>query len=609
MTREGGREAALSVFCGRGQETRLLQRIGRLVEMKRVLLIALAAAAVAVAAPGTAAAGVCGLPDTKPLWIDYGAPQLGHLFGRPGVIVAGSGEGYPAQMRARGAQTIHWDNYLTRRVGTPSAPADRALLRERADRLFDFAVLTTGCQTPWIAINELFGASVPTPWTPTTTRYRENVLEWVRLLAARGAKPILLVSSDPFTGGEAAQWWRDVAAVADIVLQKYFNAPAVHRAGPVLGSRRMRTSIRQSAAKLFAINIPPSKLGFMLAFQTRPGTGGREGLKPASAWFEVAKLQAFAARQVARELSIAHVWSWGWGVFNEAGSDPDKQGAACVWLWARDPTLCNAPRYVEDFDADRREGQIDLPAGVRCALGDETITANEIGDLTRLTRDPEVALSALFARLVEAKEAAVGPDDVLAAERTIVSRRFGGNGAGYAGALARGRATRAVARGIVGDELRRRSIQARLTVPPPSSAQLAELQQTYGTVLAREVEVEPAPSWLSGGRGVALALDAPTEVFTAPLGRVVTVRTFEGVFRVRALADAAPLAAIPAASARPAISRALRAAAQADRYHGWTALKQKTALDQLRCVGDRLPQVGAVELTSYLPFLTLTEAG
>ncbi len=314
--------------------------------MKKLVLIALAAAALAAAAPGSATAAACGLPDTKPLWIDFGAPALGHLFGRPGVIVAGSGDGYPAQMRSRGAQTIHWDNYLRSRVGTPSAPADPDVLKARADRLYDFAVLTTGCATPWIAINELFGASVPTPWTPTTTRYRQNVLEWVRLLAARGAKPLLLISSDPFTGGEAAQWWRDVAAVSDLVIEKYFNAPAVHRAGPVLGSRRMRTSMRQAASKLFAINIPPSKLGFMLAFQTRPGSGGREGLKPASAWFEVAKLQALAAKQVSRELSIAHIWSWGWGVFNEAGSDPDKQGAACVWLWARDPRLCNAPRHV-----------------------------------------------------------------------------------------------------------------------------------------------------------------------------------------------------------------------------------------------------------------------
>jgi hypothetical protein len=577
--------------------------------MKRALLIALAAAAAFAAAPGTAGAGVCGLPDTRPLWIDFGAPQLGHLFGRPGVIVAGSGVGYPAQMRSRGAQTIHWDNYLRSRVGTPSAPADPSVLAERARRLYEFAVTTTGCETPWIAMNELFGASVPTPWTPTTQRYRENVLTWARLLAQRGAKPILLVSSEPYTAGEAAQWWRDVAAVADIVLQKYFNAPAVHRAGPVLGSRRMRTSMRQTAGKLFSINIPPSKLGFMLAFQTRPGTGGREGLKPASAWFEVAKLQAFAAKQVARELSIAHIWSWGWGVFNQAGSDPDKQHAACVWLWARDPRLCNARRHVPDFDPDRREGQIDLGGGIRCTLGEEAITTNAIGELARLTRDPEVAVSALFARLVESGKATVGPHQILAAERTVIARRFGGSTAAYLAALRRGRATRGVARGIIGDELRRRAIQSRLTVPSPSSAQLEELQLTYGSLLAREVEVEPAPSWLPDGRGVALALDAPAQVFSAPLGGVITIRTFEGVFRVRALADTTPLAAIPVNSARPAIRRALRAAAQADRYHTWTALEQKRALDRLGCVRDRLPQVAAVELTSYLPFLTLTEAG
>jgi hypothetical protein len=575
--------------------------------MKKVLLIALAVAGFGAAAPASAVAGLCGLPDTKPLWIDYGTPELADIFGRPGIVVAGSGDGYPAQMRARGAQTIHWDMYLNRRVGTPSKPADPDVLAERAARVYDFAVLTTGCQTPWIAMNELFGASVPSPWTPTTARYRQNVLEWARLLARKGAKPVLLVSSDPFTSGETAQWWRDVAEVADIVIQKYFNAPAVHRAGPELGSRRMRTSMRQAASKLFAINIPPSKLGFMLAFQTRPGSGGREGLKPKSAWFEVAKLQALAAKQVARELGIAHIWSWGWGVFNEAGKDPDKAGAACVWLWARNPSLCDAPEIVGDFDDDLRAGQIDLPAGVRCALGDRTITTNQIGELARLTRDPEVAFSVLFARLVESREAAVGADDVLRAERTIIGRRFGG-GPTYVQALLRARATRAVARAIIGDELRRRAIQARLTVPGPSGAQLAEFQATYGAELAREVEVEPAPSWLPDGRGVALSIDAPPQVFTAPLGRWSTVRAFEGIFRVRPRADTAPLAGVPFASVRPGIARALRHAAQADAFHGWTALKQKAALDQVRCIRDRLPQVGGIELTSYLPFLTLTEA-
>ena len=76
--------------------------------------------------------------------------------------------------------------YLTSRVGTPSAPADPAGLPAKADRVFDFAVLSAGCPDPVIAMNEPFGASTPTPWTPTIARYRQNVLEWARLLKAKG---------------------------------------------------------------------------------------------------------------------------------------------------------------------------------------------------------------------------------------------------------------------------------------------------------------------------------------------------------------------------------------------------------------------------------------
>jgi hypothetical protein len=303
--------------------------------VRRALLILLAAVAFA-ALSRPAAAAPCGLPDAKPLWVDFGAPELLARFGRPGVVVAGSGAEYPAKARALGAKTVAWDMYLSARVGTPMAPAEPGLLPARADRYFDFAVLSAGCPDPVIGMNELFGASTPTPWTPTTARYRANVLEWARLLKAKGGHPVLLVSSEPFTGGDAGGWWRELAEVADIALEKYFNAPAIHRAGPELGSRRMRTSMRDSLAKLFAVGVPPSKLGVVLAYQTRRGTGGREGLEPAGAWFEVAKLQALAAKQVARELGIAQVWSWGWGFFNEQARDPDKLGAACVWLWARD---------------------------------------------------------------------------------------------------------------------------------------------------------------------------------------------------------------------------------------------------------------------------------
>jgi hypothetical protein len=575
--------------------------------LKKLFLILLAASAAVVAAPSEAAAAPCALPESRPLWIDYGAPDLEQVFAKPGVVVGGSGIGYPARMRAAGASTVYWDMYLNTRVGTPSAPANPALLSERANRLFDFAVATLECDTPWIVMNELFGASVPMPWTPTQAQYRANVLQWVRLLAARGARPILLVSSEPFTGGDAAAWWRDIAQVSDIVLEKYFNAPAVHKAGPELGSRRMRTSMRQSVAKLNAVHIPGSKIGVMLAFQTARGAGGREGLQPASAWFEVAKLQALAARQVARELALAHVWSWGWGVFNEAGRDPDKAGAACVWLWTRDPKLCDAPAQYR-FDTDTREGQIDLAPRVRCAYGAQTITTNEIGELGRVTGDAELALATLYARLVERAEAPVSTAEVLAAERAVVAMRFGGSRSAYIASLGRARASLAVARALLADELRRRKLTARLRVRTPSAAHLAEFQRTHGALLAREVEVSPAPSWLPSGRGLALATDAPAGLFRLADGASSSLRTLGGVLSIRPLGETTPLAAVPFATARAAIARVLREAARREAYHARALRRQEAALAKLRCVRDRLPAVGAADLTTYLPFLALSEA-
>ena len=575
--------------------------------MKKPLLIALVAAAALAGAPAPAAAAPCVVPVTKPLWIDYGAPHLESVFGRQGVVVAGSGSIYPARMRAAGATTVFWDNYLNRRIGTPSVPADASVLAQRANSLVDFAVTSLGCETPWIVMNELFGASTPTPWTPTTSRYRANMIQWARLLAARGAKPILLVSSDPYTGVDAAPWWRELATVSDIVVEKYFGAPSIHKAGPELGSRRMRTSMRRAASKLFAMNIPASKVGFMLAFQTSRGSGGREGLEPESAWFEVAKLQALAARQVSRELGTAYVFSWGWGVFNEAGNDPDKAGAACVWLWARDTDLCDAPARYR-FDGNLRAGQIDLPAGVRCALGDETVTTNEIGELARVTGDPELALSALFARLVEQRTAQVTPKDVLVAERAILVRRFGGMRGPYLTALTKAKATIAVARGAIGDELRRRTLAARLAPRrAPSAAEVAASLGTYGNVLVRELELDPAPRWLPSGRGVVLPTELPASAFAVVTGRFFTINTFDGVLRVRAVGETTPLAALPVEKVRPAVVRALRSAAKADAYRDWTWRRQHAGLDELRCVRDRLPTVGAVELTGFLPFLSLNE--
>ena len=40
-----------------------------------------------------------------------------------------------------------------------------------------------------------------------------------------------------------------------------------------------------------------------------------------------------------------------------------------------------------------------------------------------------------------------------------------------------------------------------------------------------------------------------------------------------------------------------------DGYAAWAEQRQERALDEIRCVRDRLPTIGTVPLTSWMPFL------
>jgi hypothetical protein len=577
--------------------------------------LAVGAAVVAVLAwPGTSQAALsCGLPEAQPTWIDFADGSVSfwqERFARPGVVVATGGTGLAAEARTAGAGTVHWDMYLRKRVGTPSEPADPALMEKRADSLFDYAVSVSGCQTPLIALNELWGASLPTPLTPTAERYRANVLRFVTRLSERGGRPALLVSSEPFTGGDAAVWWRAIGAVSDLVLENYANANLIWREGPVDGSRRLRVRHRQSAAKLFAVGVPASRIGIMVGFQTGPGAGGREGLRPRSRWFSVAKWHTLAVKQVAKELRLAHVWSWGWAQRNERSNDPDKTYAACVWLWARDASLCDAPTILgRELDADTKTGQLDhLSSGTRCVYGSTPLTATSVAALAKVTRDRELALTALVVRSIERERARISPSDALAMERRVVRARFGGNVAAYRSALAEAGASPAVARGIMGDELRWHEIVEGLSFARISSGEVARFRATFAPVLAREVTVTPAPSWLPEGRGVALATSAPEVVFRVATGKPTTIRTAEGVFVVEARDDTTALGALPVDLARVAVTRELRAERRADAYGAWTIRMQRSAESKLVCERDRLPELGVVTLSAFTPFLSLHEA-
>jgi hypothetical protein len=575
----------------------------------RKSLLVLVAVAAALALPGQARAiGQCGLPSSQPWWIDFGVLELEPLLAKPGVIAGVSSGTFPQRLREAGAKTVYWDMYLNSRVGTPTQPRTLEYAVDRANKLFDFAAGQSGCEKPLIALNELFGAHLETPWTPTTTRYRENVLAFLKTLSDRGARPFLLISTTPYTASdEAAAWWREAARYADLVPEAYFGAPSLWAQGPVVGSRRLRVGMRDKLSRFLAIGIPASKLGVVLGFQTGRGAGGREGLQPREAWFEVVKWQALAAKQISQEYGIGSIWSWGWATYSAAATDPDKVDAACVYFWTRSPALCDGPAVAgPDFNASLTEGQIRVPAGRRCTFGRRGISNAQLAALGKLTGDPEVAFTALHARLAESPYAPVRTSRVLAAERAVISLRFGGSRGAYASALVQAGATVSLARGILADELRRFDVARTMRARTPRAREVSTFYYSYADLPTRLVEAKPGPWWLGGKtRGLAIGGIAPEHVLGLAEGRMQTLRLVEGAVRVKPLGETQPLGSVPLEQARGAISAALRAFARRAAFEAWTVARQESLLKTAICTRDELPTAGTIRLTSYLPFLSL----
>jgi hypothetical protein len=555
----------------------------------------------------------CTLPGQAPYWFDYvdGFVPFWRMFARSGVIAAVPNLILPGQIRDLGGLTVYFDPHLTNRVGQPSAPADPAKLDAGIDTFWRYVANSTHCSNSVIAENELYGAGLASPWSPTTTQYRANVLHFLTRLHDLGGQPWLLVNSTPYTAGEAGDWWRAVAQVAGIVREVYFPAPLISKQGPVLGSRTLRSSFRRAMLDLTLLGIPTSKLGLFLGFQTTRGSGGREGLRPATAWFETVKLQALAAKQVAKELKLNSIWSWGWAEYSTTPGelDKDKAKAACVYLWTRNPELCNGPSAAgRKFDRSRTEGQLSLPGNIRCRLTNAgAVRWSAIKPLVSLTGDPDAGFTAAYERLIEQRLAHVTPRDVLAAERSIIAARFGGSRGAYRAAIAGAHTSLGVARGAIGDELRRARIESRLSVSRPSAGAVSEFQSTYGDLQARLVQADSRAPWLGGLKtGYALASNAPGPVMVVPTQRWSDVWSPLGTVRVRPLAAPVPLGSVPLGRSRASIRAALAAQARDARYPSWIAAQETRELAEAVCWRDQLPAPGEIDLTEYLPFLSLT---
>jgi hypothetical protein len=583
--------------------------------VKRLGVLAAAALALALTggtnAPAQQLQANCVLATQTPVWLDFadGSVPFWKLFAKPGVVALASNLIYPPQLRAAGAQTVYFDLYLNRRVGTPNAPADSQIVVERANKFFDYAAQSMDCSNPVVAENELFGAWLATPWSPSNAQYRANVLLFLQTLKARGAQPWLLVNSKPFSAeGQALDWWRAVADTAGIVREVYFPAPLIARQGPIAGSRTLRQTFRQAILDFTRMGIPVSKLGIFLGFQTTKGQGGREGLE-ARTWFRTVKWQVLAARYVAREMKFSSVWSWGWAEWKTTPGemDPDKWRAACVYLWARDSQLCNGPSAAgKGFNKSLTEGQPVLAPGLRCQIGTTPVRWSAISPVMKLTGDPELAFSNAFARAVEQQAARVTSADVLAAERSIIAARFGGSRGGYLSAIASAGTTIGVARGVIGDELRRARIESRFSGGAPSAREIADFHETYGDLQARLVQAKTQMQWLGGRRsGYALASVAPPQLMSLASGRWSAVWSPLGTVQVRPLGPPLSLGSVPLGNVVSAIRAALVAQAREERFPSWLTAAQRAALPQATCWRDQMPQLGEVDLTNYLPFLAL----
>jgi hypothetical protein len=570
--------------------------------------LALLAAGVLVgirpAGSGAVAARECGIPDAAPLWVDFAAHDA-PVPQKPGLVLAyASGTEVPAAARAAGAATVFFDLNFNNRMGTPSRPADPATIVERADRLFDYAVSITGCTTPWIAENELFGAQTPTPWTATTAQYRANVLAYVRRLAERGARPFVTIANPPYTGDEAAQWWRDLATSAVLIRQVFFTSPNVgglHARGPLLASRAMRKTMRTLVGRFTEIGIPADRVALELQFHSALGQGGREGLQPSWKWFDVVKLEALAARQVTKELGTHSIWSWGWATFSAAGADPDKANAVCVYLWARDPALCDGPKAAgPSFDASTASGQLALPPGVVCELPEGRIETTGVAALARALGDRDAAASVLLERLVLRSAVELEPRTQRTAERLFVADRFGGNTAAYLRAIAAARLSRAAMRAVIEDDLRRQAVAARFMVAQPGGAAVESFYASYAGFRARLVAVSEPVGWLGERkRGYAIETFAPRTVFG--LSRARTMATAAGPLQVRPLDATVRLGSLQLSEVRTAIQVALRRQSRATAYDNWLVRREKQVLAGATCVGDDLPQAAAVDVLALPP--------
>ncbi len=312
----------------------------------RLFLLALSTLALGAAlAPGTAAAA-CPL-GPGPIWADAAAfgvhdTPVEQILARPGTVLGVSNDSWASDYQAAGAETAGWHMRLPDTIGTLANPKPKSAVLADVPGLSSLAHRMTSCDPPWLVLNEMLTVQSPEPIGYGQRRWRENVLLLAKELDARGVRVILLMPRIPHAKTRYRSYWRTLSRYTDFVYEAYYWSSRETIKRSDAGARKyLRDKWTGAIQRLKKFTVHPSRTGLMIPYWVNNRFSGRVGLSD-NAWFRLTRLKTEAASAVGRNEGLSTLWSWGWQTNPNVGEvDPDKPKAACVYLNARDPLLCD----------------------------------------------------------------------------------------------------------------------------------------------------------------------------------------------------------------------------------------------------------------------------
>ena len=510
----------------------------------------------------------------------------------------------PPQLRAKGAQTVYFDLYLNNRVGTPSKPADPSMIQARADKLFDTAVTSSGCDHAADrrerAVRRAVADAVDAD-DGAVPRERARLSAASRRRAARGRSCSSRTARTPTTRPPTTGGGRRRRSRTSSRRSTSPGRP-ISKQGAVAGSRRLRATMRTRMEDLIQIGVPTNRLGMMLTFSSTP-QGGRPRGPAAARSGSTSSSGRRSRRSRSRRSCTSRASGRGAGrPSTRPATTPTSRRPRARGSGRATTRSATRPRSRARSSTRRSTSGDALPAGTLCLLGTTQLLASDVAALTRLTGDRDLAFSAELQHAVLVEAQPVADEAVRAGggrrDPRPLRRQPGGvpRGArareGHAGARAADPRRRAAPPRGRGDAARacadrRRSSQEWYATYAAMPARAGARDRSRAVARQRAQRASRSQASRRGGC-FALAAGASGEDRRAS--------------QVTALGETAPLGSFPFAQAAPAVRTASSPRSSTRRSRSGRAGAQNQRLGSLTCQHDQPPQPATVDLTDWLPY-------